>query len=161
MIEKITEQIGKLTLISHRDGQVVGCTAKETVGQWIKPGKPFCEIGDPRHLEAHLIVDQARHPFDRPRSRRPGSRFTAKPRRHTRAASPRSPSATAKKSPPSSPTGRGRSRLQARPQDRRRPNRITAVYEVIIPIENPDLELEPGLRGSPRSMAARIHSPGG
>ena len=58
MIEKINEQIGKLTLISHRDGQVVGSPHKETVGQWLKPGKPFCEIGDPRHLEAHLIVDQ-------------------------------------------------------------------------------------------------------
>ena len=58
VIAKITEQIGKLTLISHRDGQVVGSPHKETVGQWLKPGKPFCEIGDPHQLEAHLIVDQ-------------------------------------------------------------------------------------------------------
>ena len=36
MIAKINEQIGKLTLISHRDGQVVGSPHKETVGQWLK-----------------------------------------------------------------------------------------------------------------------------
>ena len=58
-IEKIAEQIGKLTLIANRDGQVVGSPHKETVGQWVKPGKPFCEIGDPHRLEAHLIVDQS------------------------------------------------------------------------------------------------------
>ena len=46
-------------MISHRDGQVVGSPHKETVGQWLKPGKTrFCEIGDPHQLEAHLIVDQ-------------------------------------------------------------------------------------------------------
>ena len=57
-LAKIAEQIGKLTLVSHRDGQVVGSPHKETVGQWLKPGKPFCEIGDPHQLEAHLILDQ-------------------------------------------------------------------------------------------------------
>ena len=38
-IAKIDEQIGKLTLVSHRDGQVVGVARAATVGQWIKPGK--------------------------------------------------------------------------------------------------------------------------
>ena len=28
-------------------------------GEWIKPGNPFCEIGDPTRLEAHLILDQS------------------------------------------------------------------------------------------------------
>src|SRR5262249_44896452 len=67
MIKKIVDQIDKLTLIAGRDGQVVGSPHRETVGQWLKPGnsqkpgsKPFfCEIGDPHHLEAHLIIDQS------------------------------------------------------------------------------------------------------
>ena len=58
------------------------------MGQWLKPGQPndpdprpdkpnetradkpfFCEIGDPHHLEAHLVLDQADihliHPNDK------------------------------------------------------------------------------------------------
>ena len=59
ILQKINEQIGKLTLVAARDGQVMGVPHPETVGQVLKPGKPFCEVGDPHHLEAHLIVDQA------------------------------------------------------------------------------------------------------
>ena len=33
MIEKIADQLGKLTLISNRDGQVVGSPHQETVGK--------------------------------------------------------------------------------------------------------------------------------
>ena len=32
-IEKITEQIGKLTLVADRDGQVMGVPHPETIGQ--------------------------------------------------------------------------------------------------------------------------------
>src|SRR4051812_40363715 len=46
-INKVSEQIDKLTLVAHRDGQVMGVPHPETTGQWLKPGKPFCEVGDP------------------------------------------------------------------------------------------------------------------
>ena len=39
IIKKITDQIGKLTLVASRDGQVVGRRTRD-VGQWLKPGKP-------------------------------------------------------------------------------------------------------------------------
>jgi putative peptide zinc metalloprotease protein len=59
-IKNISDQISKLTLVAHRDGQVVMASGeeREKIGQWVKPGKPFCEIGDPHKLEAHLILDQ-------------------------------------------------------------------------------------------------------
>ena len=69
-IEKINEQIGKLTLVAPRDGQVMGVPHPETVGQWLKPGKPFCEVGDPHQLEAHLILDQSDIDLDPASSRR-------------------------------------------------------------------------------------------
>ena len=34
---------------------------------------------------------------------------------------------------------------------------LTAVYEVIIPIDNPDLKLEPGLRGAAKIDGGTIH----
>src|SRR5437899_8331807 len=58
-LNKLIEQIGKLTLFAPRDGRVLGVPHPETLGQWVKPGKPFCEVGDPRKLEAHLILDQS------------------------------------------------------------------------------------------------------
>ena len=82
----------------------MGVPHPETVGQWLKPGKPFCEVGDPHQLEAHLILDQSRHRPDPRSAAAPGSRSTATPRRPTRARSPRSPSGTATRSRPSSPT---------------------------------------------------------
>ena len=39
----------------------IGVPHHETVGQWIKPGKPFCEIADPHYLEAHLIDVPEQH----------------------------------------------------------------------------------------------------
>ena len=70
IIKNITDQLGKLTLVAGRDGQVVGAPHHSTIGKWYKPGKPadpeehsdkpfFCEIGDPHKLEAHLILDQS------------------------------------------------------------------------------------------------------
>ena len=58
-IDKVVEQVGKLTLVAPRDGQAMGVPQPETIGQYLKPGKPFCEIGDPHQLEAHLILDQS------------------------------------------------------------------------------------------------------
>lgn len=59
VLKKINEQIGKLTLVAAHDGQVMGVPHPETVGQVLKPGKPFCEVGDPHQIEAHLIIDQS------------------------------------------------------------------------------------------------------
>ncbi len=58
-IEKVNEQIAKLYLYAPRDGVAMGVPHRETTGQWLKPGKPFCEVGDPTNLEAHLILDQS------------------------------------------------------------------------------------------------------
>ena len=36
-----------------------GAPPRNARGQWLKPGKPFCTVGDPHKLEAHLILDQS------------------------------------------------------------------------------------------------------
>jgi putative peptide zinc metalloprotease protein len=154
MIQKITEQIGKLTLMAGRDGQVVGVPHKETIGQWLKPGNPqkhdkpfFCELGDPHHLSAHMILDQSDILLINPESVSwikvyGKAEKTVKSRvgeiaKRTRDEVPIELSNMASgevASKPDPKTG------QAKP--------LTAVYEVIIPVENSDLALAPGLRGS-------------
>ena len=169
MIEKITEQIGKLTLVANRDGQVVGAPHRSSVGQWLKPGKPdeakpdkpfFCEIGDPHQLEAHLILDQADIHLIKPDS---AAWLKIYGKAETTYKS--QVSEIAKRSQRRSPHralqhGRGRGRLQARPQDRRG-QAADRRLRVIIPVDNPDLSSSPACAASPRSTAAPTRWPGG
>ncbi len=146
MIAKATEQIGKLTLISHRDGRVVGSPHKETVGQWLKPGKPFCEIGDPRKLEAHLIVDQGDihliNPDDTVWVKIYGRAET------TYKCKVAEISKRSREEIPTELTNMAQGEVASKPDPKTGNARpLTAVYEVIIPIDNDDLKLEPGLRG--------------
>ena len=146
MIRNINDQIGKLTLISNRKGQVVGSPHKETVGQWIKPGKPFCEVGDPHHLEVHVIIDQGDIHLVR-RDNVAWVKIYGKAETTFKGRV----SEIAKRSRDEIPTelsnmAQGEVASKADPKTgAAKP--LTAVYEVIIPLENPDLKLEPGLRG--------------
>ena len=146
ILQKINEQIGKLTLVAARDGQVMGVPHPETVGQVLKPGKPFCEVGDPHHIEAHMIVDQA----DVDLIRR-GGRAWVKIYGRSETTYLSEVSEIAKRSrdeipPELSHDAGGEIAAKADPKTGVvKPQ--TAVYEAIIPIENPSLTLQPGLRG--------------
>jgi putative peptide zinc metalloprotease protein len=147
MIAKINEQIGKLTLVSHRDGQVVGSPHKETIGQWIKPGKPFCEIGNPHRLEAHVIADQSDIHLIRP-----GAVAWIKIYGKAETTFKSKVSEIAKRNSDEIPTemsNMAQGEIPSKPDPKTGAAKpLNAVYEVIIPIDNPDLNLEPGLRGS-------------
>jgi putative peptide zinc metalloprotease protein len=146
MLQKISEQIGKLTLIAARDGQVMGVPHPETVGQVLKPGKPFCEVGDPHHIEAHLIVDQSDIDLIRL-----GRRAWVKIYGRAETTYMSEVSEIAKRNrdeipPELSHVAGGEIAGKADPKTGAvKPQ--TAVYEVIIPLENPSLTLQPGLRG--------------
>jgi len=146
MLQKISEQIGKLTLIAARDGQVMGVPHPETVGQVLKPGKPFCEVGDPHHIEAHLIVDQSDIDLIRL-----GRRAWVKIYGRAETTYMSEVSEIAKRSrdeipPELSHVAGGEIAGKADPKTGAvKPQ--TAVYEAIIPLENPSLTLQPGLRG--------------
>ncbi|MHC5539407.1 HlyD family efflux transporter periplasmic adaptor subunit, partial [Singulisphaera rosea] len=145
-LDKVIEQIGKLRLVAHRDGQVMGVPHPETVGQWIKPGKPFCEVGDPHHLEAHMILDQA--DIDLVRLNR---RAWVKVYGDSEVTLRSKVGEVAKRNreeiqPELSNVAGGEIATKQDPKtNAAKP--LTAVYEVIIPIENKNLRLQPGLRG--------------
>jgi putative peptide zinc metalloprotease protein len=154
MIQKITDQLGKLTLISSRDGQVVGVPHRETIGQWVKPGKPltqngssaFCEVGDPYRLEAHMILDQSDIHLI-------GVDSTAWIKIYglaERTIKSRV-SEVAKRSRDEVPlelSNLAQGEVAAKPDPKTGTAKpLTAVYEVIIPVDNPELVYEQGLRG--------------
>jgi putative peptide zinc metalloprotease protein len=147
MISKIVDQIGKLTLICNRDGQVVGSPHKETVGQWVKPGKPFCEVGDPYKLEAHLIIDQSDIHLISP-DRTAWIKIYGRAERTIKSRV----SEIAKRNREEIPIELS-NMLEGEVPSKQDPKTgaakpTNAVYEVIIPVDNPDLYFEPGLRGA-------------
>ena len=157
MIEKMTDQIGKLTLVSNRDGQVVGAPYRASVGQWIRPGKTsdpeakvekpfFCEIGDPHHLEAHLILDQADIHLIKT-----DSKAWLKVHGLAQTTFKSVVAEIAKRTSDEVPTelsNMAEGEVASKPDPKTgNAKPLTAVYEIIIPVENPHLALEPGLRG--------------
>ena len=148
VINKVNDQIGKLNLVAHRDGQVIGLPYPDKIGEFVKPnGKTaFCEVGDPHKLEAHMILDQGDIDLV-PVNRRAwikiygDSEVTWKGR----------VSEVAKRNredipPELSNVGGGEIATKQDPKSgQAKP--INAMYEVIIPIDNPDLVLLPGQRG--------------
>ncbi len=150
-MSKVSDQIGKLILVAPRDGQAMGVPKRETIGQYVKPGKPFMEIGDPHKLEAHLLLDQS--DVDLIRSADGKDRPTAWMKIY-------GISETTWKSYVAETANRSREEIPpelsnvaggeiATKQDPKTGQAVplTAVFEVIIPIDNPDLLLQPGLRG--------------
>jgi putative peptide zinc metalloprotease protein len=124
----------------------MGVPHPETVGQWLKPGKPFCEVGDPHHLAAHLIVDQSDIDLIRL-----GRRAWVKVYGRAETTYASEVAEVAKRNrdeipPELSHMAGGEIAGKADPKTGQiKPQ--TAVYEVIIPIENLQLTLQPGLRG--------------
>jgi putative peptide zinc metalloprotease protein len=145
-IDDVNDQIGKLTIHAERDGQVIGLPHHETIGQYLKPGKPFCQIGDPHKLEAHMLLDQADR--DLIKSGRVAwmkiygdSEVTWKSKVDVIAERNR------EEIPPElSNTAGGEVATKKDPKSGQ-DKPISAMYEVIIPVDNPDLVLQPGLRG--------------
>ncbi|HEV3121305.1 MAG TPA: HlyD family efflux transporter periplasmic adaptor subunit [Isosphaeraceae bacterium] len=145
-LENVIQQIGKLNLESPRDGQVMGVPHKETRGQWLKPGKPFCEVGDPHTLEAHMILDQ-------------GDIDLVKLNRRAWVKVYGSSEVTYK-TQVAEIAKRNREEIQpelsnlaggeiAAKQDQKtgQAKPLTAIYEVILPVDNSRLNLQPGQRG--------------
>jgi putative peptide zinc metalloprotease protein len=154
MIEKVSQQLGKLTLIANRDGRIVGAPHKETVGQWVKPGKPFCEVGDPHRLEAHLIIDQSDVHLIKT-----GSDAWIKIYGRAEQTFKSKVAEIAKRNREEVPTelsNMAGGEVASKPDQKTGAAKpLTAVYEVIIPIDNSELKLEPGLRGAAKLDGGR------
>jgi putative peptide zinc metalloprotease protein len=165
IIKNITDQIGKLTLVANRDGQVVGAPHRSSLGQWLKPGKPidadmlaerpsqtradkpfFCEIGDPQKLEAHLILDQADINL-----LGAGSKAWLKVDGKAEVTLISAVSEIAPRASDQVPTelsNLAEGEIASKPDPKTGAAKpMNAVYEIIIPVDNADLQLEPGLRG--------------
>jgi putative peptide zinc metalloprotease protein len=146
VVAEIQANLGKLTLISARDGQVVGAPHHEHIGEWLKPGKAFCEVGDPHHLEAHILVDQSDIDLiglDNTAWVKVYGKSETTFKSHVSEIATRN-----RDEVPTEMSNIAGGEIASKPDKKTGSAKpITPVYEVIIPLENPELKLEPGLRG--------------
>jgi putative peptide zinc metalloprotease protein len=145
-IDKVVDQIGKLTLYAERDGKVMGVPHPETTGQWLKPGKPFCEIADPHQLEAHMILDQSDIDLVR-RDRRAWIKIYGDSEVTRRSYVSEVAPKNRDEIPPELSNLAGGEIATEQDEKTGQVKPLTAVYEVVIPIDNRNLALQPGLRG--------------
>lgn len=145
-LTKVNEQIAKLNLTAPRDGMVMGVPHRETVGSWIQPDKPFCEVGDPRRLEAHLIMDQGDIDLVKV-----GRKSWVKIYGESELTWTRRVSEVATRNreevPPELSNLAGGEIATKPDQKTGQIKPLSSVYEVIIPIDNDALTLHPGQRG--------------
>jgi putative peptide zinc metalloprotease protein len=150
-LSKVNDQIGKLTIVAPRSGQVIGVPHKSTQGQYLKTGKPFFEIGDPRKLEARVIIDQT--DIDLIKSQKLEDKPTAWVKIYGTSESTWKSHVTERATktrdeiPPELSNAAGGEIATTQDEKTGQAKPITAVFEVIIPIDNSDLRLQPGLRG--------------
>ena len=146
VVSRINNQIASLYLVAERDGQVIGVPKMETTGQWIRPDKMFCEIGDPKKVQAQVIIDQG--DIDLLQT---GNRAWIK----VYGVSERTYRSNVKEI-----ASRNRDEIPtelshvaggeiAAEQDKKtgKIKPLSAAYEIILPIENDDLSLHVGQRG--------------
>ncbi len=149
-IDKVNDQIAGLILVASRDGRVIGVPPKESKGQWVKPGKPFCSISDPTKLEAHVILDQSDIDLinsqgkDKARAwlKIYGTSETTW-KSHVAEIATRN----REEIPPELSNAAGGEIATKQDQKTGQSKPITAMYEVVIPIDNSGLLLQPSLRG--------------
>ncbi|MDX2039163.1 MAG: HlyD family efflux transporter periplasmic adaptor subunit [Isosphaeraceae bacterium] len=149
-LNKVQEQLDSLILVAPRSGKVIGVPHPETLGMAVKPGKPFCEVTDPKKLEAHLILDQSDIELinmQRDKNATAWVKIYGSSERTYRSFVDRVALPDRDNIPPelSSVTG-GEIATKQDPKTGE-PIALTAMYEVTIPIDNSDLHLEPGQRG--------------
>jgi putative peptide zinc metalloprotease protein len=145
-IDKVIDQIGKLRLVAHRDGQVMGLPHRETIGQWLKPGKPFCEVADPHELEAHMVLDQGDIDLVR-LGRRTWLKIYGTSETTFKSHVGEIAKRNREEVPPELSNAAGGEIATKQDPKTNQAKPLTAVYEVIIPLDNSKLALQPGLRG--------------
>ena len=145
-LNQLNTQLKDLNLVAERDGQVIGLPQPNTIGQWVKPDKPVCEVGDPHFLEAHLLIDQGDIDLIKQgnlaRVKIYGtSELTFKGRVAEVTERNRD------EIPPELSNAAGGEIATKNDPKTGQPKPLTTLFEVTIPIDNPHLLLHPGQRG--------------
>ncbi len=147
-LEKMIDQRGKLTLFAAKDGIAIGVPHREVTGRYMQPGELFCEIGNPEYLEARLLIDQSDveliKKVDKPRA---WVKIHGNSMETYRTHVDRIARRNQDEIPPELSNLAGGDIATKVDQKTGEPEPLRAYFEVVIPMDNPGLVLQPGQRG--------------
>jgi putative peptide zinc metalloprotease protein len=146
VVARVNDELAKLYLVADHDGQVIGVPRRETTGQWIRPDKAFCEIGDPKKLQAQVIIDQSDIDLIEKNSRA-WIKVYGQSQRTYRSTVQEVASRNRDDIPTELSNMAGGEIAAEQDQATGKLTPLSAQYEVILPIENSDLSLHVGQRG--------------
>lgn len=147
-LSEVEHEIAKLNLVAPADGRVIGIPHPEHQGRYGKHLETglFCEVADPGNLEAHLILDQSDVELIGERSTAWVKIYGHSERTykwHVTEVSNRN-----REEIPPELTSIAGGEIAAEPDQKTgKAKPLTAMYEVVIPVDNSDHNLQPGLRG--------------
>lgn len=147
-LEEVESEIAKLNIVAPADGQAIGIPNREhqgRYGKYMEPG-PFCEIADPTKLEAHLILDQSDLELIGERSTGWVKIYGTDGRTYKWHVTEIAKRNREEIPPELTSLAGGEIAAEQDPKTgKARP--LTAMYEVVIPVDNADRNVQPGLRG--------------
>jgi putative peptide zinc metalloprotease protein len=154
-LNKVEDQIRDLNLVAPRDGIVIGLPHHETEGQWLEPtqgeSKPLCLVGDPTKLQAVMILDQSDVDLIRARDHPKAWLKIYGTGMHTVLSRVESVAIRSREDVPPELSNQAGGEIAAQPDSKTGEIKpLSAVFEVAIPVDNQNLEFQPGLRGKAR-----------
>ncbi len=154
--ETVQKDINRLVLKAHRAGTVMRPPKPEQLGIFLEVGPaPFCQIGDPKKLQAWLVVDQADQELIR-EGQKVKLKFYSQTLSIVDGVISKIPNVNVDRLPPELANEAGGEVATTTDPETGQQIPIHTLYYAVVPLENPDLHLQPGLRGKAKIQALKI-----
>jgi putative peptide zinc metalloprotease protein len=152
----LQQDLDRLTLIAERDGTVMQPPLPEKLGTYLENGPtPFCQIGDPDKLQVWLVIDQGYNEFVH-EGQKVELKFYGHPLRDFDGEITEIPNVDVAHLPPElSNVAGGEIATKTDPKTGQQVP-VHTLYYAVVPLDNPDLILQPGLRGKAKIKADPI-----
>jgi len=153
--KKIEADLARLKLYAPRSGVVIRPPEPEELGKFFKVGNVFCVVGDPKQLEARLVIDQGDMDLVRV-GQKATLRFYSHPLDSRQGTIAKLAESDAEAIPEELSTAAG-GEVPTKPDPTTgRQVPIETLYYAVVPLENRDGLLKPGMRGSARIKARSL-----
>jgi putative peptide zinc metalloprotease protein len=152
-VDSLKQELERLTLVAASDGTVMQPPLPEKLGTYLESGpNPFCQIGDPAQLEAWLVIDQGYNEYVK-EGQKVELKFYGHPLRNFDGEITAIPNVDVAHLPPELSNAAG-GEIATRPDPKTGQQvPVHTLYYAVVPLDNPKLILQPGLRGKAKIKA--------
>jgi putative peptide zinc metalloprotease protein len=152
----VQQDLDRLKLTAERDGTVMQPPLPDKLGTYLESGPtPFCQIGDPHKLEAWLVIDQGYNEFVR-EGQKVKLKFYGHRLKNFKGEITEIPNVDVAHLPPELSIVAGGEIPTTTDPKTGQQIPVHTLYYAVVPLDNPDLILQPGLRGKAKIRADSI-----